>query len=747
MTDEYQEMLKRKRIASIVAGFGIDESSVNPKLYDFQRAIAVWALRRGKAAIFADCGLGKTPIQLEWATQVCMHTGGNALIVAPLAVAQQTVREGQKFDIDVRWTRSQEDCGQGISITNYEMLHKFDSNHFSAIVLDESSILKSYAGKYRQWLTEFAEPIAFRLCCTATPAPNDITEIVNHSEFLGILSGKEILALFFRLDGNTTHKWRIKGHAEEEFWKWMASWAVALRSPADLGFNDAHFILPGLNRHEHTVEGQPPTGYLFAVTAQTLQERREARKASLPERVKRAAELVAMEPDEQWLIWCDLNAESDALTRAIEGAVEVKGSDSIEHKSASMLSFGAGELRVLVTKPTIAGFGMNWQNCARMIFVGLSDSYEQQYQATRRCWRFGQKRPVQVHIVIGNQEGAVKDNVERKERHAAEMFSNMLEHMNLYQLDSATRQEMAVEYEEANGDEWKMYLGDSFYLLDEVEDDSIGLSVFSPPFPGMYAYTNSAADLGNSRNIEEMVEHFSAMSEKLLRVLMPGRHCCIHLTQIPAFKWIDGYIGLKDFRGAVISMMQSQGWIFYGEVTIDKDPQVKAIRTKDRGLLFKTLATDASHLHPALADYMLQFRKPGENLEPIKAGVSEKYGNPDGWITAEEWIKWAAPVWYDRRETNVLNVRDSKDARDEKHLCPLQLWVIERAVKLWSNPGDVVLSPFAGIGSEGVGALRWDREFIGMELKRSYFEVACKNIEATAKSGRVQGRFQFEAGE
>jgi hypothetical protein len=387
---------------------------------------------------------------------------------------------------------------------------------------------------------------------------------------------------------------------------------------------------------------------------------------------------------------------------------------------------------------------MNWQNCARMIFVGLSDSYEQQYQATRRCWRFGQERVVQSHIVIGSQEGAVKKNIERKEKLAAEMFANMIEHMNLYQLDAAKRHEMAVEYERAEGDDWLLYLGDSYHLLDNIEENSVGLSVFSPPFPGMYAYTNSAADVGNSRTIEELVTHFEMIAEKLLPVVKPGRHCCVHLTQMPMFKWIDGVIGLRDFRGAVIEMMSRVGWIFYGEVTIDKDPQVKAIRTKDRGLLFKTLATDASHLHPALADYLLQFRKPGENEEPIRAGVSEKYGNKDGWITADEWIEWAAPVWYDRKETDVLNVRDSKDERDEKHLCPLQLWVIERALKLWSNPGDLVLSPFAGIGSEGVAALRYDRRFVGMELKRSYYDVACKNLEATSKHGRLQPRLDLQ---
>jgi hypothetical protein len=289
-----------------------------------------------------------------------------------------------------------------------------------------------------------------------------------------------------------------------------------------------------------------------------------------------------------------------------------------------------------------------------------------------------------------------------------------------------------------SGERWTMMLGDSVERVREIEPESVGLSVFSPPFPGMYVYSDSERDMGNSRSVEELIDHYRFLIPGLLDATMPGRSCCVHLTQSLRVKYLDGYVGIKDFRGAVITAMEDAGWIYYGEVCIDKDPQLKAIRTKDQGLLFKSLATDASRMHMALADYMLQFRKPGENPQPIRAGVSEKYGNPDGWITAEEWIEWAAPVWYRAsdvypggiRETDVLNVAVARDDRDERHIAPLQLGVIERAVKLWSNPGDLVLSPFAGIGSEGVVAVKNARRFVGCELKPSYFDTACRNIEA-----------------
>jgi DNA modification methylase len=311
-----------------------------------------------------------------------------------------------------------------------------------------------------------------------------------------------------------------------------------------------------------------------------------------------------------------------------------------------------------------------------------------------------------------------------------------------------------------SGKNWTLLQGDSIELIKSIPDCSIGLSVFSPPFPGMYAYSNSPRDIGNTKDITEMLDHYAFITNELLRVTMPGRMCCVHLMQLTAMKSRDGYIGIKDYRGKLKEVMTAVGWMDAGEVTIDKNPQVQAVRNKERGLMFKTLAKDSSMMRMALADYILYFRKPGNNPVPIHAGISKKYNNPDGWITEEEWIEWAAPVWYRRvkrdgrrevgnypgmhqatdgiMETDVLNVSCAKDSKDERHLCPLQLGVIERCVKLWSAPGDTVFSPFAGIGSEGYKSVQLHRRFIGIELKPSYFQVACDNLQK-AENEMVKG--------
>jgi len=736
--ESYEHFLHTKRAIVKPIGIDVPAQELNSRLFGWQRDIVQWALRRGRAAIFSDCGTGKTVMELSWAEHVVHHTGQPVLMFAPLAVSQQTQREGRKFGIPVTVCRTQADVRPGINITNYEMLDHFKAEAFGGLVLDESGILKAFTGVTRKALTVFGSSISFRLAATATPAPNDLIELTNHAEFLDVLTGKEIIALYFMQDGNTTHKWRLKGHARQDFWRWLASWAVALRMPADLGYPNDGFILPALTVEQHTVEAPLSQETLFPLEALSLLERQRARKVSLSARVQAAADLVAAERSEYWLVWCDLNAESEALTRAIPGAVQITGSDSVEYKARALLDFQAGRTRVLVSKPSIAGHGMNLQLCARMIFVGLSDSWESWYQAVRRCWRFGQQRPVQVHVITSEQEGAVVRNIERKETQAAEMMTEIVGHMQGLQLDGALRDRVCDQTAEAHGANWTAYLGDAIEQIDRLESESVGLSVFSPPFPGMYAYTDSAHDLGNVTSIAQMIEHFRYLvtRDKLYRVLQPGRRVCVHLCQIAVMQSRDGYIGLRDFRGRVIKLFEDEGWIYFGEVTIDKNPQIQATRNKDRGLLFKSLATDSSVLRMALADYLIYFQKPGRNQEPIKAGVSARYNPRGGWITEEEWIEWAAPVWYRAtkhypggiRETNVLNVRQAKETDDERHLCPLQRGVIERAVKLWSAPGDLVFSPFMGIGSEGVSALELGRRFAGIELKESYFQSAVENL-------------------
>lgn len=417
----YEDFLKSKRFVLESSGFDIDKSELNSMLYEFQKDIVRWALKKGKACIFADCGLGKTPMQLSWAHQVCTHAGGMVLILAPLAVADQTKREAEKFGYTAKVVESQSECISGINITNYEKMDKFVANEFVGVVLDESSILKSYSGKVRTAIIQNFHSVPYKLACTATPAPNDYMEIGNHSEFCGVMTRSEMLSMFFVHDGGQTSKWRLKGHATDVFWQWLATFSVFVDNPANIGYQVSGYDLPKLNINEIIVDGNEPIKESL-----TLTERREARKESLELRCKKAAKLVNSS-NEKWLVWCDLNDESARLSELISESVEVKGSDKSEYKSNSMLAFSDGTVKCLITKPKIAGFGMNWQNCHNMIFTGLSDSYEQYYQAVRRCWRFGQEKPVNVYIIISAKEGCVKENIERKQCDFQKMQSEMTE--------------------------------------------------------------------------------------------------------------------------------------------------------------------------------------------------------------------------------------------------------------------------------------------------------------------------------
>lgn len=435
MSDAYIDFLARKGAAAPATGLTAIPDLPNA-LFPFQRDIVAWALRRGRAALFAGTGLGKTLMQLSWAATVADHTRKPVLILTPLAVAQQTVTEAERFGIaGVAYARSQEDACTRIVITNYDRFGLFDNDAFGAIVLDESSIIKSHDSKTRATLIAACRRTPFRLACTATPAPNDWTELGNHSEFLGVASEKEMLATYFVHDGSMRahgdSDWRLKSHAVRAFWQWVASWAVMIRSPADLGYDAAGYDLPSLTKRQITVPSDyaPTAGSLFPVEARTMQERIGARRDSVTARAEAAAAIVNAQPDRPWLVWCNLNAEADALAALIPGAVEVRGPDAPDTKAERLLGFARGEPRILITKPSVAGWGMNWQNCADMVFVGLTDSFEQIYQAIRRCWRYGQTRPVNVYMIASELEGAVVANIDSKERAFEEMSAAMAAEM------------------------------------------------------------------------------------------------------------------------------------------------------------------------------------------------------------------------------------------------------------------------------------------------------------------------------
>lgn len=442
---EYAQFLLHKQPLHVPCGIK-SISGLPDALKPFQRDIVAWALRLGRAAIFAGTGLGKTLMQLSWADAIERHMQKPILIFTPLAVAQQTVREAARFGVaGVAYAADQSQVSSRIVVTNYDRAEKFDLSKFGGVVLDESSIIKAHDSKTRALMMELCATVPYRLCCTATPAPNDYVELGNHAEFLGVLSAKEMLATWFVHEGSiratsaSNHgskpiaDWRLKGHAEKDFWKWVASWAVMIRHPRDLGYDEPGYDLPPLNKHQITVkvehEASIETGTLFPMEARTLQERRAASRSSVQDRVDAAVNLIDAEPGEQWLVWCNLNDEADALVESITGAVEVRGTDDPEDKANRMLAFADGDIKYMITKPKIAGFGMNWQTCSRIIFVGLNDSFEQVFQAIRRCWRFGQNRPVDVYMIAAETEGAVVANLEAKEEAYDHMAAQMVDHM------------------------------------------------------------------------------------------------------------------------------------------------------------------------------------------------------------------------------------------------------------------------------------------------------------------------------
>jgi superfamily II DNA or RNA helicase len=417
----YSEFIAAK-LSSVPSTGLTDIPKLAGPLFDHQRVLTEWALRRGRAAVFADTGLGKTRIEIAWADAIHRALGHDVLILAPLAVAAQTVREGEHMGVNVALCREPDDVRTGINITNYDRLHKFDCSRFGAVVLDESSIIKHHTSKTLKALLDAFRDTPFKLCATATPAPNDWTELGTHAEFLGICTQSEMLAEYFVHDAAKTQDWRLKGHARAMFWRWIASWAALVRKPSDLGFDDGPYILPQLTVSEHHVEteAKPTEGMLFALEASSMSERRDARRASLQNRVAACAAMVNADR-QPWIVWCDLNDEGDALTASIDGAVQVSGSDDADVKEQRLRDFADGKIRVLVTKSKIAGWGLNWQHCARVAFVGVTDSWESYYQAVRRCWRFGQKREVHVHLFASELEGAIASNLKRKEADAKAM--------------------------------------------------------------------------------------------------------------------------------------------------------------------------------------------------------------------------------------------------------------------------------------------------------------------------------------
>jgi DNA modification methylase len=705
----YTEFLKTKHKNIVQSGFKIDESLLNSNLFPFQKFIVSRALNAGKYAIFADCGLGKTLMQLEWAFQVSRHTKKHVLILMPLAVKGQTIKEAEKFKIDTSL----------IHFSNYEQLDNIDCSLYSGIVLDESSILKNYEGSIKKQIIDNFRNTPYKLACTATPSPNDPMELGNHSEFLDVMSRNEMLAMYFVHDGGETAKWRLKGHAVKLFYQFIGSWAIMLNKPNDIGFQMNGYDLPALNIEEYQVKTKSrDNGQLFNDVAISATNFNQELRLTKIERLDQVVELINSKPDENFIIWIKQNEEGELLKKLLPDAIEVKGSDTNEWKESKLLGFANNEFRILITKTKIASFGMNYQNCKNQIFASLDFSFEGLYQAIRRSYRFGQKDQVNIYLITTDTMTNVKQSIDTKQKQFEIMQDEMSKAINA-NLNGQVMQTANYNTEELQNDYFKIKRGDCVNLIKEIKDDSIGLSVFSPPFAELYTYSNHIEDMGNSKDYNEFLIQFGFLIKELYRVMIPGRNVAVHCMDLPIQKGKEGFIGLRDFSGMILSAFQNAGFIYASRVTIWKDPVVEMQRTKALGLLHKQVKKDSTMSRVGIPDYVMVFRKDGERNNPVT--------NTD--LSVDTWQKYASPVWMDINYGNTLQgFRNGRDENDEKHICPLQLETIERLIHLYSNKQDTILTPFMGIGSEVYQAVKMDRKGIGFELKESYFDLAKKNL-------------------
>ncbi len=780
---EYSEFLRNKIKNANIAGFQLDPENINPMLFEFQKDIVIWSLRLGKSALFMECGLGKTPCQLEWAKHVSEKENKKVLILAPLAVSSQTVREGIKFSVNVKYCRSQEEvesASENIIITNYEMIEHFDADYFCGVVLDESSILKNFTGKTKRLIIDKFKNTKYKLACTATPAPNDHLELGNHADFLNIMPSNEMISRWFINDSMAAGSYRLKKHAAKDFWRWLTSWAVCISIPSDAGYDDDGFKLPKLSITEHVLpasqEKAEQEGVLFLGGSLSATGIWKEKAETAKDRARKAFDIISTNKNDYYIVWCDTNIEADEIKKLLPDAVEVRGSMPIETKKKNLEDFTFGKYKIIITKPGIAGMGLNWQHCRNQIFVGITHSFESFYQSIKRSYRFMVNGDVNIHVINTESSSGIMRTVENKQKEFKKMQKEMnlatKEHGLIRNFDNR-KLKVETEEKEMGGDLWKMYLGDCVTRTKEMQDQSVHFSIFSPPFSNLYIYSDSIADMGNSADWNEFFTHFDYLIPEIARVLKNGRLCAVHCKDLPLYMNRDGAAGLLDFPGELIRHFEnakSKDWrfVYHSRVTIWKDPVIEMQRTKNHGLLHRNFTVRGEVARQGMADYLIVFRKWAADMDdkqvqnkptPPSHGLTEQtineYGKiksvmfsgketehpgyfgtepPEKWddnndYTIKVWQKYASPVWFDIRQTNVLNISQARHGNDEKHICPLQLDVIKRAIDLWTNEGETVFSPFAGVGSEGYQALKMNRKFIGIELKKEYFEWAVRYLK------------------
>lgn len=720
-------------VARALAGFA-------PHLHEYQRFATTFAVARERAALFLECGLGKTSIALAWIEHI--RAGEPGVICAPLAALHEFENECAKFfpGVTVRRVETGDFDAwladpSGVALaTHHAFVEERDLTKIGALVLDESSILKSGNGAIARHLVTCCRPVPYLLALSATPAPNDPTEYATHATFLRYMrSDAEFRARFFVRDGR---EWRVKGHAKAALPKWLSRFALWMTDPGAYGMPcsalpDEHYTIHYLPLR--SVDGVDLPRDLFGAPAGALDMSTRAQvRASIYDDPARMDAVVHLAKHGRSIVWATRNNHADALEDALHAAGlrvrQIAGTTPDDERVAIVRAFQAGELDALVSKASVIGHGVNLQSAERMIFAGYDESYEAMHQAIRRAHRQGRVGRLDVFVLMTPEEEETVYTLQAKasrwyedaQRQQSEFVDALRGDLQAFRTgaEMTSYADAPERLAPVEADHFRLIHGDSVEVMSELEPESVDLAVFSPPFASLFTYSSETADMGNcsDQSEEEFGLHFAHFAERLCRIMKPGRVVALHLAQLVAFRARHGRKGIRDFRGAVVRIMEEAGFHFYGEFVIPKNPQAAAIRTKSERLQFSQFRRDSLESSPALNDYVLEFRKPGTQAAPVINDVSN-----------EEWIRWASGVWSDVNETDVLSYHDARAENDEKHICPLQLAVIERCIRLWSNPGEVVFSPFAGIGSEPYTAIRQRRFGLGIELKAEYLEQAAKN--------------------
>lgn len=763
----YPELLQSKQRRVEDAGF--EANLADTALFDFQKFIVQRALKAGRYAIFADCGMGKTIMQIVWSDCIVSHTGMPVLILAPLAVVAQTIEEGKKFGYVIK------EAGQGgnIEISNYEQLDNIDCTIYGGVVLDESSILKNFTGVYKNKIIDTFKTTPYKLACTATPAPNDLNEIGNHSAFLNILDAQDMRSKWFIRDEGMNN-YRLKTHAKKDFYAWVSSWATMICNPADIGFDGSKFILPDLNFIEKKITTESRSGgYFNSISVNATNFNKELRLTKV-ERLSDVCDTVN-NSTASFIIWVNHNDEGPELLKQIKDSKEVKGSDTDKYKKQTLLDFANGKFRVLITKAKIAGFGMNFQNCHNQVFASMDFSFEKLYQQIRRSYRFGQTHDVNIYLVTTDTMQNVTQSLKRKQKQFEDMQQEMNKNINSLEYGLIND----YEFKEVKTDKFHLMKGDSCIEIKRIPDNSVDFIIFSPPFSSLFTYSNYIHDMGNNESHEGFFEQYAYLLKDLYRILKPGRLMCCHTKDLGVYKNSSGYTGIYDFTNDHTSAVLSEKFKLHCKINIWTDPVLEMQRTKTQRLLYKQITSDSSYTGVGMAEYITVFRKwegPEENFTPITGITKQNF-------PLDTWQEWASPtfkedlskyskddliktikkqkadifklrfdcndnlpekfyddVWFDIMRTDVLNGKEGTAMGDEKHIAPLQLEVIHRCVTMWTNKGETVFTPFLGIGSEVYQSIKDGRKGIGIELKDSYFDVSVKNCQ-TAETQSLQKTF------